>query len=217
MSLKIIGAGFGRTGTLSMKVALEQLLGGRCYHMETIVKSQEQFEHWYAWAKDPVRPPNWDAILDGFVAAVDAPICYFTEELMALYPDAKVLLTVRDPDTWVKSFKALMMTNIKRAWMGLFSSRHRRFGTFGRTMGRLYIGSLKNEALIETFVTHNQRIRDLVPTDRLLEMEVKDGWQPLCEFLEVPVPECPFPRLNEGLVTVRKSHWYLAYGRKEMQ
>ena len=72
------------------------------------------------------------------------------------------------------------------------------------------------KALIETFEKHNQRVRDLVPADRLLEMEVKDGWEPLCEFLGVPVPDEPFPRLNEGMDTIKRGHWDLALGRNQV-
>lgn len=214
MTLRVIGAGYGRTGTLSMKAALERLLDGRCYHMETIVRSPKgHLLHWLEWADDPDREPNWDAILEGFVAVVDAPMCFFTKELLARHPDAKVVLTVRDPERWVESFRNLMMTNIKSAWMGLFSGNARRMGRFARVMSQRYIGSLKREALIEQFHAHNQRIRDLVPAEQLLEMEVKQGWGPLCEFLDLPVPNEPFPRLNEGMATIKKGHWDLALGR----
>ncbi len=213
MTLQVIGAGFGRTGTLSMKAALEQLLAGPAYHMETILHSERHLAQWHAWARDPERSPNWDVILDGFVAVTDAPMCFFVEELLERHPDAKVVLTVRDPAKWVRSFKSLMMTNIKNSWMALFFSRSRRFGKFGRVMGGKFVGSLKDEALIETFNAHNQRIRDLVPAGQLLEMEVKDGWSPLCEFLDVPEPSEPFPRRNEGMATIKRGHWDLALGR----
>ena len=109
MSVQVIGAGFGRTGTLSTKAALQKLLGGRCYHMETIAYSETQLGYWLQWADDPDRSPDWDRILDGFVACVDAPVCFFWEELMERYPDAKVVLTVRDPERWYPSFRSLIM------------------------------------------------------------------------------------------------------------
>ncbi len=212
--MKVIGAGFGRTGTLSLKAALEELLGGRCYHMETVVTTPEQLDHWHAWARAPDASPNWDAILDGFVAGVDAPICFFWEELMHRYPDAKVVLTVRDPERWYESFSGLMRTNIRSAWMGLFSSRARRFGKFGRAMGKRFVGSLRKADLIARFEAHNDRVRTTVPPERLLVMQVKDGWRPLCAFLDRPIPPRPFPHLNEGLETIRKGHWQLAFGRR---
>ena len=213
MSIQVIGAGFGRTGTLSTKAALEQLLGGRCYHMESVVHSERQLDHWFRWAKDPEREPDWDAIFEGFVACVDAPVCFFWEELMARYRDAKVVLTVRDPERWYASFHSLIKTNIKASWMGLFSSRSRRFGKLGRVMGKRFVGSLDKDRAIATYEAHNQRIRDGVPSDRLLEMSVKDGWAPLCAFLDRPVPSAPFPHLNEGMDTIRKGHWDLMLGR----
>lgn len=211
--MKVIGAGYGRTGTLSLKAGLEQVLGGRCYHMETIVHDARQLDLWSAWARSPDDLPDLDAMLDGFVAAVDAPMCFYWEELLARHPDARVVLTVRDPDRWVESFQALMRANFQGIWMALFSSRYRAFAGFSRTMGQRFVGSLRRERLIETFHRHNERVRAVVPADRLLEFEVKQGWAPLCAFLDVPVPDGPFPHLNEGTATIRAHQRALAFGR----
>jgi hypothetical protein len=181
--------------------------------METIAYSETQLGYWLPWADDPDRSPDWDRILDGFVACVDAPVCFFWEELMERYPDAKVVLTVRDPERWYPSFRSLIMTNIKSSWMGLFSRRNRRFGKLGRTMSKRFMASLDKDRAIATFLAHNQRVRDTVPPERLLEMSVKDGWGPLCEFLGKPVPDEPFPHLNEGMETIRKGNWDLMLGR----
>lgn len=213
--LKVIGAGFGRTGTLSMKAALGKLLGAPCYHMESIVRSETQLGYWLEWAKDPAREPDWDRILDGYVAGVDAPLCFFWEQLMARYPEAKVVLTVRDPMRWYASHRSLMTTNIKLSWMGLFSGRLRRFGRFARTMGKRFLPSLEESEAIAAFERHNARVREVVPAERLLVMEVKQGWAPLCEFLGTPVPDEPFPHLNEGVETIRKGHWDVLLGRMQ--
>lgn len=215
MKLQIIGAGYGRTGTFSLKHALEKLLDAPCYHMYEITQSEAQLCHWLDWAKHPESSPDWDAILDGYAAAVDAPVCFFWEELMQRYPDAKVILTTRDPDSWVRSFKALMATNIKSSWMGLFSSKIRRFGKFGRAMGGQFLTSLERGTLIEQFERHNQRVRDVVPPDRLLELQIGAGWEPLCEFLGVPVPDEPYPYLNKGMETIKRGHREMAFGKRK--
>jgi hypothetical protein len=211
--MKVIGAGFGRTGTLSMRTALTRLLDGPCYHMANVVQDPAQLDLWHQWAKEPERSPDWGRILVGMKAGVDAPICFFVEELMQRFPDAKVVLTVRDPDKWVKSFRALMMTNIKSSWMGLFSSRARRFGKFGRTLGQRFVGKIDEPSLLETFRRHNEHIQQIVPASRLLVMRVQDGWEPLCDFLGKPVPAVPFPHENEGMDVIKRSHWEVAFGK----
>ncbi|MCA9651064.1 MAG: sulfotransferase family protein [Myxococcales bacterium] len=211
--MKVIGAGFGRTGTLSMKAALGKLLGGPCYHMESILRSETQLGYWTEWAREPTREPDWDRILDGYVAGVDAPICFYWEQLMARYPEAKVLLTVRDPKRWYASHRNLIMTAIKLSWMGLLSGRIRKFGGFVRTMGRHFLPTLDESKAIAAFERHNARVQQIVPPERLLVMEVKQGWPPLCEFLGVPIPDEPFPHLNEGVETIRKGHWDLLLRR----
>ncbi len=210
--IRVIGAGFGRTGTLSLRSALAKLLGGPCYHMANLIEDPTQLDHWYRWAERPDQPPDWERILDGCVAGVDAPVCFFVEELMARYPDAKVVLTVRDPERWVTSFQSLMRTNIRCAWMGLFSARARRFGTFGRTLGKRFVGKMDRETLLQRYAAHNAHIQRIVPPERLLVMRVRDGWKPLCRFLETPVPGEPFPHENEGMETIRRGHWQLAFG-----
>lgn len=209
--MQVIGAGLGRTGTLSLKHALEQLLGGPCYHMQTVVTNPAQLDLWYEWAQHPARAPRWDAILDGFVAGVDAPICFFWHDLMRRHPEAKVVLTVRDPERWYESFTNLMKANLRNAWMGLVSPRARRFGHFGRTMGRRFLPGMRKGDLLRHFRQHNERVREQVPAHRLLEMNIEDGWAPLCEFLDVPVPPAPFPHVNQGTDTIRRGHWQMAF------
>lgn len=202
MSLKVIGAGFGRTGTLSLQAALEELGFARCYHMTEVLAAHP--EHASVWsAARRGEPVDWDALFAGYQAAVDWPPCAFYRELMDRYPDAKVILTVRDADKWYES--ALQTIYYARhafpAWTRWFLPRMRRFtqmlddvvwaGTF---QGRF----ADKERAIEVFHRHIDEVRRTVPADRLLVYEVNQGWGPLCAFLGKEAPkDKPFPRLND--------------------
>jgi hypothetical protein len=207
--VKVIGAGFGRTGTMSLKAALETLGFGPCYHMVEVFEHPEHAPLWEAaWRGEPV---DWDDLLGGYEAAVDWPACTFYETLMDKDPEAKVILTVRDPRRWYESVRntifALSMTvsgsRLLRLVFGLRSLL--RYGTFARSdMAKTIIwdgtfdGRFEDEAYaIEVFERHNEEVRRRVPQERLLTYEVSEGWGPLCEFLGVDEPEEPFPRLND--------------------
>jgi hypothetical protein len=207
--LKVIGAGFGRTGTMSLKVALESLGFGPCYHMLEVFSHPEHAQRWEAaWLGEPV---DWDDLLDGYEAAVDWPACAFYEELMEKYPDAKVILTVRDPERWYESVRntiyALSTTvsgsRILRIVLGLRSLLL--YGAFARgNMAKTIIwegtfnGRFEDKrCAIGVFVRHNEEVRRRVPEERLLTYEVSEGWGPLCDFLGVEAPDEPFPRLND--------------------
>lgn len=205
----MIGAGFGRTGTMSLKVALETLGFGPCYHMMEVFSHPEHAARWEAaWLGEPV---DWDDLLDGYEAAVDWPACAYYEELMERYPDAKVILTVRDPERWYESVRdtiyALSMTvshsRVLQLVLGLRGLL--RHGTFaGGNMARTIIwdgtfdGRFEDRRYaVRVFERHNEEVRRRVPEDRLLTFEVSQGWGPLCDFLGVEVPDEPFPRLND--------------------
>ena len=207
--MKVIGAGFGRTGTMSLKVALESLGFGPCYHMLEVFSHPEHAQRWEAaWLGEPV---DFDDLLEGYESAVDWPACAFYEELMERYPDAKVILTVRDPERWYESVRntiyALSMTvsgsRLLRLVFGLRSLL--RYGTFSRgNMAREIIwdgtfdGRFEDRRYaIEVFERHNEEVRRRVPEERLLTYEVSEGWGPLCEFLGVDEPDEAFPRLND--------------------
>ena len=201
MSLQIIGAGFGRTGTQSLQVALEELGFTRCYHMREVLTHPAHVAAWSAASRG--EAVDWDALFAGYRAAVDWPTCAFYRELMTRYPDAKVILTVRDTDTWYNSARETIFY-VRHAfppWASWFLPRMRRFtrmlddvvwvGTF---QGRF---ADKQHALA-AFNRHNDEVRRTVPTDRLLIYEVSQGWEPLCAFLGRLVPkDKPFPRLND--------------------
>ena len=208
--MKVVGAGFGRTGTLSLKVALEDLGFGPCYHMYEVFEHPEHADFWEAaWQGEPV---DWDGFLGGYEAAVDWPACTFYEELVRRYPEAKVLLSVRDPERWYESTRATIY-EMSRITAGSRLSR----ATFGFLSlfvpGVFGIGRMGNEIIwhgtfdgrfedrshaIKVFERHNEEVRRRVPQDKLLVYEVKEGWGPLCEFLGVEEPDKPFPRLNDA-------------------
>lgn len=206
MSLKIIGAGFGRTGTTSLKAALEQLGFDKCHHMAEVFKNSSQAAKFEA-AFDG-KEVDWDQLFSGYQATTDWPSCTYYKELMAHYPDAKVILSVRDPERWyascrktifrasydvpdwffwlVRPYRAIQDLAKKQIWEGTFN------------------GQFKNKAqALAAFKRHNQEVMDSVPAEKLLVFEVKQGWEPLCAFLDVPVPDTPFPHLNDGKIMSR--------------
>jgi hypothetical protein len=215
MTLEVIGAGFGRTGTMSLKVALEELGFEPCYHMSEVFTHPEHVELWRAAARG--EPVEWEQIFGGYRATVDWPACSFYGELMEKYPDAKVILTVRDPQRWYESAYNTIYTMTRAASSSpifyvasLVMPRAK-----GMKRARQMIEEIvwerdlegrfeDREYAIETFERHNEEVEQSVPTDKLLVYEVKEGWGPLCEFLGVEVPEEPFPHLNDSAVFQRR-------------
>ena len=210
--MKVIGAGLGRTGTASLKAALEELGFGPCYHMVEVFANPGHADFWRAaWRGEPA---DWDGVLGGYEATVDWPACSFYEELMERHPDAKVLLSVRDPERWYEStrqtiyelgrlstgspFSRLGFALVSRLAFGRFKTGQAPMteeivwqGTFG--------GNFEDkDHAIGVFNRHNGEVQRRVPKERLLVYEVKQGWGPLCEFLGVEVPEKPFPHLNDA-------------------
>jgi Sulfotransferase domain len=209
--VKIIGAGFGRTGTTSLKAALERLGFDPCYHMTEVFAHPEHADFWVAaWRGEPV---DWDGVLGDYEATLDWPACTFYEELMEQHPDARVLLSVRDPERWYESTRSTIYeltkliegSTISRVIFGLVSLLA--FGGFTGRRSSLandliwegtFDGRFEDKAYaIEVFERHNEEVKRHVPPERLLVYEVKEGWGPLCEFLDVPEPDEPFPRLND--------------------
>ncbi|MFL6203965.1 MAG: sulfotransferase family protein [Acidimicrobiales bacterium] len=191
MELRVVGAGLGRTGTHSLKVALERLLGGRCHHMIEVFPSDEQKA---GWAKAMYgEAVDWDDLLADFVAIVDWPGAAFWRELSAANPDALVLLSVRPADAWYRSASNTIFVGIEDwaekgdPWMQAFI----------HGMGERFTNRFHDpEAMMAAFEQHNAAVRAEVPSDRLLEWTAADGWAPICERLGVPVPDEPFPVTN---------------------
>jgi hypothetical protein len=201
MPLNVIGAGLGRTGTLSLKVALEQLGFAACYHMTEVIAHPEHVAVWDAAGRG--EPVDWEALFRGYAACVDWPACGYYRDLLRVYPAAKVILTVRDPDRWYDSARQTIY-QVRRAfpaWALPFLPRIRRL--LAMTDRLIWNGFFRGRfddrsSAIEAFRHHNEMVERVVPADRLLVFEVKQGWAPLCDFLGVPVPEgTPFPHLND--------------------
>ncbi len=189
MSLKVVGAGLGRTGTLSLKHALERLTGGRCYHMVEVFARPEHIPAWHDAALG--RMPDWKALFAGYEATVDWPSCAFWREISAAFPESHIILSTRDLDAWWTSAHATIFPSIESrrgtAWHDMVET------LFDRTFTR----QIENrDACLAAHRRHVERVRALAPRDRLLEWCPADGWEPLCRALGVAVPNEPFPHLN---------------------
>jgi len=195
---------------MSLKVALETLGFGPCYHMIEVFEHPEHAGFWEAaWRGKPV---DWDGFLGGYEAAVDWPACTFYEELLQRHPDARVLLSVRDPERWYESThdtiyqisKITAGSRLSRAvfaFVSLFVPGVFEIGRMGNEIiwQGTFDGRFEDRShAIEVFVRHNEEVRRRVPAEKLLAFEVKEGWGPLCEFLGVAEPDKPFPRLNDA-------------------
>jgi len=204
--MKIIGAGFSRTGTMSMKSALAKL-GYRSYHMEEAVMNFEKgdLDAWNAYMEGR-SGMDWHKLLAGYDATADLPAALYYRELMEAFPDAKVILTVRDPEGWWQSTAKLVNLHNTMVERLKFIPRFRAFQRLFRNCERAVNdgGSFDRERAIAAFNAHNAQVKATVPPEKLLVFEVKDGWEPLCKFLGVPVPDEPFPHENAGIATVDK-------------
>ena len=196
MTVKVIGAGFGRTGTLSLKFALEKLGFDKCYHMMEVGNHPTHRQLWMDLADG--KSVDWHSLLAGYQATVDWPSANYWQEQMAVFPEAKVLLTLRDPEKW---YESVMNTIWKFSSLGESSDDPaRRKGAemaFKVIWDPVFDRRMDDRAhVIEVFNTHNQKVIDTVPSDNLLVYQPGDGWEPLCEFFEVSVPEEDYPRVN---------------------
>ena len=197
MTLALIGAGFGRTGTLSLKGALERIDFGPCYHMMEVFQKPEHPALWAA-AVDG-KPTDWDALFAGYKATVDWPGCHFWRDLAQRYPEAPVLLSVRDPGRWYESVRNTIYKVMSNApAQGEAEFARSQIGMARRVvLEDTFHGRIEEpDYAIEIFERHNQAVRDAIDPDRLLVYELGQGWQPLCDFFGVPVPDSDFPHAN---------------------
>jgi hypothetical protein len=205
--LGVVGAGFGRTGTLSLKHALQMLGFGPTYHMEEVLRRPSHIRAWQRFATDGTA--DWDRLFAHFGSGVDFPVSCAWRELAAHYPDAKVILTVRDADRWWASTAETIHTTrdlfprwLQRLvpWTAAYLDMNERLVWDG-----LFAGRFSDRAhAIEVYDRHNAEVAATVPPERLLVFDVAQGWEPLCRFLEVPVPDRPFPNLNDKAVMQRR-------------
>lgn len=208
MTLQIIGAGYGRTGTMSTYTALKQL-GFPCYHMIEVLQNKTNRTHLDFWHKVANSPPgtrhDWEQVLSQYTAAVDNPTCCVWREHMVAYPDAKVLLTLhpRGPEAWYEStIDTIYFT--ENVWqfkvLEWFTPFGRKFGDMSRKLiwQRNHKGTMEDKArAIAQYKQHIEDVKAAVPPEKLLVFTVSEGWAPLCKFLDLPVPATPFPNVND--------------------
>ncbi len=207
--MKIIGAGLPRTATLTQKISLEMLGFGPCYHMVNILSDMSLVQRWQDAFEGGT---DWEKIFEGFQSTVDWPGAFFYRELIDAFPDAKVLLSARDGAAWARSmhdtiwglfYGDVMMRDLSSArarvdsgwaqYMELMRSMWQRSGLLGDDEESFDAG-----AMATGMERHIAEVRSVVPAERLLVWQPADGWEPLCEFLEVPVPHAPLPRVNDS-------------------
>lgn len=190
--MQVIGAGLGRTGTNSLKVALEILLQGPCYHMFELWQHPEDVVSWQA-AVDG-KPVNWQDFLSAWVATVDWPGAPLFDKMADAFPDALVLLSIRDGEDWYESMNSTIFSIMRKTPTAdpnptgkLVSSEFAKWLTL----------DIDNKAeVIAAYDRHNERVRNTIPQHRLLEWRPGDGWAPICDALNLPVPAEPFPHVN---------------------
>ena len=193
MPLKVIGVGFPRTGTASLKAALEQLGIGRCYHMIECLGRPSDWLHW-ADACDG-KAVDWEEIFKDYAATADAPGCHFYKELAVRYPAAKLILTVRDANRWFNSTQATILS----------PGATQRFAAAPPELSAMMhklewhphdASTHDRDRMIARMRAHDDAVKRTIPASRLLVYEVAQGWQPLCKFLDLPTTDAPFPHVN---------------------
>ncbi len=191
MTLKVVGAGVGRTGTNSLKIALERLLGEPCHHMYEILANPAQIPEWMDAIEG--RPVDWSTMPKGYAALVDWPGASFWPELSAANPDALVLLSVRDPEAWYKSASDTIFQVLDNA-----PPEMRPWLEAVHTLLRDRFSDQLDDptAMMDAYARHNDAVRQAIPPARLLEWTPTDGWEPICERLGLDVPDDPFPKTN---------------------
>lgn len=194
MTLKVVGAGLGRTGTNSLKLALEELLGEPCYHMFELTQRPQDAAAWEsAIAGEPV---DWQELLSEYSATVDWPAAAFWQEIYAANPEAVVLLSSRDSaETWWASMERTIIAALRQAPPDPDRARGR---AMVREMMRVRFTPdwHDRDAVIAAYERHNEDVRRQVPAARLIDWRVGEGWEPICAGLGLPVPESPFPHEN---------------------
>lgn len=193
MTLRVVGAGLARTGTNSLKLALERLLGGRCYHMYELFGQAGHVPRWHGAIRG--EPIDWDDLFAGWVAAVDWPVSAFWREIAGAHPDAVILLSQReDAKAWWESASRTVLAvheerlpDDLRDWFAMYMDLLR---------VRFTPDWADRERAMAAYDRHNDAVRASAPAGRLVEWTTGDGWEPLCTALGLPVPDEPFPHTN---------------------
>jgi len=228
MPLMVIGAGLGRTGTSSLKAALE-ILGFPCYHMDELMRNPEHLDFWVEVSESDdfmnARRDDWDRVFQKFSAAIDAPANCVYPALIRAYPEAKVILTHRDGGKWYDSayptIYQLQYSVPLRARLLFYPW----WDKFNRTINRMFWQDVMQgcmekgrDATANRVREWNEQALDVVPSEQMLKFSVQEGWEPLCKFLNVPIPSVPFPRVNDteafkqGLAQQKREGWTLMFG-----
>ena len=207
MALQVIGTGQARTGTTSLKEALEHLGFGKCYHMFELMNHPDQLI--YFEKAERGEEVNWDELLEGYHSACDMPIIGYYKQVIEKYKDAKVIHTTRDAESWYKSMTDTVFWAVKPSpgrilnmmirlpFSSTLRKRLRILKYNGRMVHKFFGKDLKNkEKVISYFNEYESQVYKTIPKEKLLVYNVKSGWEPLCKFLNVPVPSMPFPKSN---------------------
>lgn len=197
MSPAVIGAGWGRTGTTSLKNALEILGFGPCHHMHEVLDHREQVAFFQAAVDgDEV---DWDMLFATYNSAVDWPVSAFWRELAEHYPDARFVLSLRDEESWWQSFSRTILVQLMAPKN---EADDPAFFELSQMVDKLVIERVfqcapdDKDAVLARYRAHIDEVRESLPTERLLIVGLGDGWGPLCRFLQCPVPAEPYPLLN---------------------
>lgn len=199
MALEVIGSGFGRTGTRSLKDALEVLGYGPCHHMEEVFANPGQVDHWRAIARG--EPVDLAEVFDGYRAQIDWPGAHVWRTASEVFPEARVIHSTRPPDRWWASFSRTIGKLLEH-YRGIPLPPHiaAMMEAAEEFVGQQTFGGnwTDRDAAIAAFERREAEVRSAIPADRLLAFDVAEGWEPLCAFLGQPVPDQPFPRLNQS-------------------
>ncbi|MFT5426518.1 MAG: hypothetical protein ACI9ZT_001459 [Gammaproteobacteria bacterium] len=210
MALSVIGAGFGRTGTMSIKMALEHLGVGPTHHMEEVFKNPAQLPYWQAAADG--QQVKWDEVFAGYNSAIDWPSTHYWRELADTYPDARILLSVRPAELWWDSFSVTIkkLLEIKDTIDDEYP-RSILDMAYKMIAEQTFRGAMDDKSVVlAEFQKRIDEVKEFIPVDRLLVFQVTDGWAPLCKFLNLPVPDIDFPRSN-----AKEEFWDVFGGGKE--
>jgi len=196
MSLSVINAGFGRTGTMSIKIALEKLGFGPCHHMEEVFKNPTQLPYWQKAANGEVM--DWDEVFQGYSSAVDWPSGHYWRELAEFYPESKVLLSVRPAEHWWSSYSETIkkLLEIRDEIPDEHPRSILNMANQIITQQTFNGSAAHKDQVLAAYQKRIDEVKAAIPADRLLIFQVSEGWTPLCEFLKVPIPEADFPRSN---------------------
>ncbi len=231
--LKVIGTGLGRTGTHSLKLALEHLGFGKCYHMMELFQKPQGLKYFKKAERN--ESVNWDELFKGYSAAVDYPVARYYKQITQYYPEAKVIHSIRDPEEWYESASATIFWASKPySFRILKLAIHLPFSPearkripvlfYNRRLSRYEFGNdLKNKKkVIERFNRHTEEVLSVIPKEQLLIFDPKTGWDPLCRFLNVPVPSRQFPKSNtridflDNVNTIGRGQFMSDRNRKRM-